>query len=317
MKFTKKLPNKSYVEFNKWTGKIKTISGNPLLPTTSDSIIREMNSKIIMDIFLDKRSLESAGVVINNKTQKYECNSKKGIIYLPNAEDKFSIIGTEKIDKPDVTLNLFTNNKLLNIIINHSAIKTWYNHRMKKNFQFSHISIFMFQIKDKQGKLLKNISLSSNDFLEIFHTTIDLSDIEDLKNIEIFTRRIFKTYTLNIKKDRYFQEDLSNIIKFKKVHSKKINETYDITIFPTDKERTIMIKNNIDKKKLNPIHKKISFYITGKDPNELYDIVEIDLKTLHEKRSFIIELKYEIKDKIIWNSNNNITAYFNKRIMKI
>ena len=290
-----------YVEYDVWTGCIYRVSSIPSLPTKSTTDVIKVNDPIIEDMSDDKRSLASA--FIGTDLKAYD---KNGTIHLPKSEKEFSIISTEKNNKPDVTINLYTNNKLMEIAINYSALKTWYNHRMKKDFKFAYDYKFEFKLQNKD--IIKHIKFTSKDFLETFETTIDLSDVKDLSNIKILTKRKFPNYFLNIKKNKYITSTENTNINIKKTEIKEnLKQIYDITIVEGDDN--FKIKNNIPNLILNKIYKQINFYITGKDPNELYEVITIPIKELWETKKFIFKKNYSMDDKLIW-SDNNITVLF-------
>jgi len=306
--------DKYYVKFNKWTGKIYQVSSSSISETDPNCIYIDLNTKIIQDIFADKRSLESSYISYIQDEDKYTTYTKTGVIYLFPPEKFFTEVKTKKMDAPDINLTLYTNNKLLDIEVTLNGVKTWYNHRQGKDFLFAFNPEFIFQILNKQNKIIKTITLKSHVFLENFKTTVDLSDIDNLQNVKIKTMRLLKNYFLKIKKYKYFKEDeVNSKNNFSKVDLEKKIEIYDLMIFRTNVENTILVKNNIDK-----IYKELSFYVTGKEPNELYDIVTIPVKELWDKKTILIKLKYGLENKILWKSNSKITVLFNnKKVIEI
>jgi len=288
----------NYVEYNIWTGKIYKVSSVPSLSTKSNINVIQIDDPIIKDIINDKRSLESAFIGTNQKAY-----NKNGTIHLIKIEKEFTKITTKKNNNPDVTINLYTSNKLMEIIINYSSIKTWYNHRMKKKFKFNKNYLFEFKLNDVIFKI------PSQKFLETFSTTIDLSNIKNLKNIILTTKKLFPNYYLNIQKYKYLKIDENNYsINIKKIDSKRQKEKYDMEIFLI--KNGLKIKNNIPNIILNTIYKQLDFYITGKDPNELYDTISIPIEKLWENKEFIFKIKYKLDNKKIW-CNNNIKVLLN------
>ncbi len=308
---------KYFVSWDKWTGKLFRIASSPTINTIHKSAV--INNDIIDDIIKDKRSLESCFVGIDPITKKYNVFDKNGTIYLPPSEKQFTEIKIGDNKEADVSLELYKNNKLLEVTINYRAVKTWYNHRMKDRFSFAKDYYFIFEIIDKKdNSLIKQIKLSSDRLLETFHTTIDLSDIKKLDNIKILTKRLFQTYNLKIENNKYYSKNDNSKINFTKVDTKKKNIKYDIIINLTNIENTIMIMNNINNLNISKIYNNLEFYITGKDPNELHDILSIPVQTLHDKKHILIKLKCNIDDKMLWSYGDNIKVLFNKKkVIKI
>jgi len=149
--------DKYYVKFNKWTGKIHQVSSSPILKHDSESISININTKIIQDIFADKRSLESSYIAYLPEEDKYVTYTKTGVIYLFPPEKFFTEVKTSGVNTPDVKLTLYTSNKLLDIEVTLNGVKTWYNHRQGKEFLFAFDPKFVFQILNKQNKVIKGI----------------------------------------------------------------------------------------------------------------------------------------------------------------
>lgn len=305
-----------YVKFNKWTGKILKLSTIPFLKNDLENdlendYINLIGNQRLIDVYQDRKSLESVFVVYLSDTHKYDVYDKTGIIYLFPCEKIFTEIKTEKNDIPsDVNVTVYIQNKLLDIEITMWGIKSWYNPRREKEFFFESDPEFIFQITDKNDKLIKNIILKSNVFLKNFKTTIDLIDLKDIANIKIKTLRLFPNYFLNFKNSKYISEgETKSNNTLTKVDLKNNIKNYDLVISKTNDDKKILIKNNISD---DIIYKKIYLYITGKDLNELYEIITIPAEDLKIQKNIIVTLKYDLKNKIIWKSNKKITVLFNE-----
>jgi len=301
----------SYVEYNVWTGKIHKVSSVSSLPTMSTVNVIEINSPIIEEINSDKRSLESAFI-----GEKHKAYNKDGTIHLPKPEKELTEISKLKEDKnSDVSLTLYTNNKLLEVTINYKALKTWYNHRMKRNFKFASLYTFPLTIMDKNNKLIKEIKIPISRFLETFQTTIDLSFIDNLKDKKFLTNRIFQTYYLDIQKNKYydigFRDSCFNKVSFDIKNRKK----YDIIITKTNEKNTIAIK--IIKLDASTIYKSLDFYITENDPNELHEVLSIPIENLWNKKFITSKIKSDLNNKLIWCNNKMLNVLFDSRVINI
>jgi len=291
----------NYVEYNIWTGKIHKVSSLSSFPTKSTMDVIHVDDPIIKDISDDKRSLESAFIGTNQKAY-----NKNGTIHLTKVEKEYTELTDGKINLPDVSVDLYTNNKLMDITINYSAIKTWYNHRMKE-FRFAKKYKFEFEIQNKN--FIKHIEFFSDDFLETFKTTVDLSDIKDLENIKISTKRLFQNYQLKIKKNKYYNLE-TNDESFNKASTKPNDKkNYNIIISKTTKKNTITIE--LIEVDISKIYESLDFYITGKDPNELYEILSIPIEDLWNKKIITIKTKCEIDNKSIWCNSKILNILFN------
>ncbi len=298
-----------YVEYNVWNGKIFQVSSVGILPTKSTNTVKQIEDPIIEQMSADKRSLESAFIGLFNKA-----HDKDGTIHLIKNEKELTKIPIKvEGEFPDVSLILYTNNKLLEIIINYKAVKTWYNHRMRDRFKFALPFDFNFSILDATGNTLKNIKVPAKSFSNNFQTIVDLNSIDYLDDIQILTNRLFETYSLEFKKNKYFSLTSGDTVFNKATSVDKKN--HNIIISKTNDKNKIMLE--INKLDVSTIYKSLDFYITGKDPNELHGIIAIPIEDLWNKRSIVKEIKIDLEDKLIWCNNRTISILLNKKVMSI
>ena len=300
----------NYVEYNVWTGKIYKVSSISSLPTKSDRNVIEVDDPIIQDISDDKIVIESVFIGTANKAY-----IRSGIIHLIKREEEYTEILNKKIDLPDVSIILYTNNKLMDITINYSALKTWYNHRMKKDFKFNNNYLFAYMFVNSNNEIIKKIKIPSEKFLETFQATIDLSDIDSLENIKVSTKRMFPKYQLTVKENKYYNTETVNE-SFNKVISISGNrKDFNIIISKTNEKNTLLIElNKLDTSK---IYKSLDFYITGSDPNELHEILSIPIEKLWNRKFITVKTECEINNKSIWCNSKMLNILLNPKVATI
>lgn len=301
--------SKIFISYDRWTGKIFRISNKK--PLFDKNPILETSEPLAIDIYMGKKHMDNYSVAYDFELGIYELQQKSGTIYLSKPEEYFSEVYEHEDSNSDIIVKLYTNNKLLEIMINYNAVKNWYNHRMK-SFKFSRGSSFIFRIEDDDGNTLKTLTIYPKEFLETFQTTIDLSDIDKLDNIKILTKRIFKSYSFVKTKNKYYLKNSKSPFYFYQIDNKPVyKKIYDIIILRTTKPNTYIIKNNIKNPNSVSIYKSLDFYITGRDPNELHGILSIDISELWGKEVFRKKISSETKNKIIWCNNSSVNVLFN------
>ena len=172
---------------------------------------------------------------------------------------------------------------------------------------------FEFELKNKYATKL--IEFSSKKLLETFNTTIDLSSFKDLTDIKVSTKRLFKNYHLNIKKNKYINYDDDDVI-FNKV-STNINDKKKWNIIISKTTTKNVIEFEIVKLNTSIIYKTLDFYITGKDPNELHEILSIPIERLWENKWIQFELKDDLNNKNIWCNVNSLNILLDDKIIKL
>jgi hypothetical protein len=301
-----------YVEHNIWSGKIYAVSSEPLLPTRSTNRIIKIEDPVIEDMSDDKISLESGFIGMKEKAYK-----KDGTIHLITNEDKITKIPKKQKDEyVDVDVILYTNNKLMEVIINYRAVKTWYNHRMKDKFTFASTFMFVFILTDAEDNEIKRIEITSKSFLNNFQTLIDLSSIENLKDVKVLTRRRFEKYGLQVKLNKYLNASTEDSVFNKASTEFKHNRKYyNIIISRINKKNNILIEfHNLN---VSKVYRSLDFYITGKDPNELHEILSIPIQELWNKKAIYKELKVDLLNKSVWCNVKELNVFLNRKEIKI
>ena len=265
-----------YVSFDS-TGKITKIS------STSSNENNEIYTNDININKISKDSLSIDSVYI----YKNEVFLKDGTICFPDPENKFTKI--PEIDNANITLTLFKKNKLLQIDINYSAVRTWYNRKMKF-FSFKDNEL-IFEIISK-GKT-KEFKVPLKKFGNTFSTIIKLPEIEDINDVIFKTKKITETYNLKILDERYLKKENKNI-EFTSSSSKNP----DIEVQQKGKILNVNIKNNniLEKSEYN----NIEFYITSLNKNKIYDKIILKTNDIEKNKKFSFKINYQLHNKQIF-----------------
>jgi len=265
-----------YVSFDS-TGKITKIS------STSSNENNEIYTNDININKISKDSLSIDSVYI----YKNEVFLKDGTICFPDPENKFTKI--PEIDNANITLTLFKKNKLLQIDINYSAVRTWYNRKMKF-FNFKDNDL-IFKIISK-GKT-KEFKVPLKKFGNTFSTIIKLPEIEDINDVIFKTKKITETYNLKILDERYLKKENKNI-EFTSSSSKNP----DIEVQQKGKILNVNIKNNniLEKSEYN----NIEFYITSLNKNKIYDKIILKTNDIEKNKKFSFKINYQLHNKQIF-----------------
>ena len=297
-----------YISYDKWNGKIYKISKSEF-ESEYHNIIK-LSDDLIQDINQDKISIESV-FVANNKLHK-----KDSTIYFPKKEELETEINIVENGLSDINLELYKENKLLDIKINIRSLRTWYNHRMEDRFSFGNQDPLIFIFK-KDNKIIKELTIPIDNFLETFQTTVDLSDIKNLDKIKIYTNRVVPKYQLIIYLNKYYEVKTKETHSYKKIDYNEIKENYDMIIFKTNKPNVLYIKNNIKNPNEKKIFKDLELYITGTDPNEIHSTIHISLKKIWKKERFMAVYNCNLENKIFYCNNKYIRVLYNHKEVQV
>lgn len=291
----------NFIEYNK-TGRICRISKTEFSHIRDTYLVMKTDSDLIKDIVNDKLAMDSVFVWEN------EILKKDGTIYLPKAEDEYTDIEESKniMSIADIKLELYTENKLIDITINKMSLSLWYNHKMK-DFRFGTNEPLYFIIK-KDKKILKKLIIPINNFLNDFKTTIDLTNIDNIEDITISSKKIFQKYIL-------IKKAIKTLVS-KKLYN-VLNNPNDANIEIEQVNSELLIKSTIKNPNKHKIFDDIHIYLTADDPNILYKNICIPLRDLWFNKEYKVKFEYNIEDiKIFCNLNNIKIKVKNEEITK-
>ena len=289
----------NFIEYDR-TGRVCRISKTEFSHIRDNYLVMKTDSNIIKDIVNDKLAMDSVFV------WKNEILKKDGTIYLPKAEDEYTdVLFSENTTEPaDIKLEFFTDNKLLDITINKLSLRLWYHHKMKDKFSFGTSEPLMFLIK-KGKKIVKELNVPINDFLETFKTTIDLSDIK-LNDISVSTKKILPKYIFTKQSSKPTKRSTG-------IFDTKSDGDANIEIEQVNNE--LLIKSNIKNPNKHKIFDDIHIYLTADDPNILYKNICIPVRDLWFNKEYKVDFRYNIEDvKIFCNLNNIKIKVKNEKI---
>ena len=300
----------NFIEYDK-IGRVYRVSKTEFSRVRDGYFCFETDSKLIDDIVNDKRSMDSV-FVYNN-----EIFEKDGTIYIPEAEDSYSHIKeTENTTEiSDIKLELFTDNKLLDITINKLSLRLWYHHRMKDNFKFGTSDPLLFLLK-QGSRIVQELVVPIDDFLETFKCTIDLSNLDNLEDITISTKKVLPRYIL-IKQSFKATSHKSTGLFDTVVDHTNTSDMSDTNVEINQINDEITIKSNIKNPNKHKIFDDLYIYITDDDPNILYKSICIPVRDIWFKTEYKVKFNYNIEDmKIFCNLENIKIKVKNEKITK-
>ena len=159
---------------------------------------------------------------------------------------------------------------------------------------------FFLTAKNNPMYLLANIEIDIIELLEAGYKIIDLSHLKnkiELKNIDILTKRIFKTYGIKYK-NNYLSPDYGYRVTNKRRHIKILDKTWsDPTAFSVSPStQGWILRSNFVNPNEYKIYKDIKIFLTTEDPNAMLDRIIIPYEKVGYNQECIVKTKVDPTD---------------------
>ena len=287
---------KKNVYYDKWNGAIKAITSNIL--SNFPHIEVELNE---VEPYLLGKKCESELIVV----KRSRLHKKNNVIYLNIPETTQYKIPTEQ-DDPDIDVHIYEDNRLLGISINKGSLDVLYDEE-QRSFAKIDGDDLVFHLT-RNNIVLKTVKVDV-DFLINSSISIDISDIDNFDDIEIYTYRIFEKYRFT-KSDKFFP--IENDINFnvREAKEKEDGFKYHIEVYRIDSNE-ILVRNNIVNLNDAKIFDSIELYITDKrDPNKLYDKILLTTEDIWKNKDIRKKIDFDIGGKTILFNNRYINICY-------
>jgi hypothetical protein len=294
-----KKPHNFYVYFDEWTGTIKVISGkirdditDPYLKT-SDPIVVELMKGI----------KNTKKYIVADLVDGYKLVEKKNYLRIKQAENYLSKV---PLVKPTV-------NKDINIVLYLSDYKVEVNVstdliyqltgkinssevKIQKDKAYESIVLYIVE-KNNPLHLLETIEIDPVDLIQKGYILFDFSNLRNtiaLGDIDILTRRIFKSYGLKIKQN-YVTVDYGLAQNNKRFHTRVKDSTTEefATFSVSPSTQGWIIKSNFVDPHEYKIYKDIHMFLTGNNPNMLLENITIPFDNIGKNQEYIIKTKVD------------------------
>lgn len=287
----KPLP-KYYVYYDEWSGEIINVT-NRYKKSEHPHLLTEDNTaaQILLGHINPKKLMVNetpSGIYLMEKTQALRIKAE---------EDQLSKIQEISLTYDrEINVIKYINSWKIEINISSDAIYKMTGSRNNRKFSKKenvNNSTLMFYIiaKDNPLHLVKTIKIDPIDLINKGYKLYDVSDLQNvigLNDIDVLTRRVFKSYGLKTK-ESYVSIDYLKRKNSRRNHYSIHKNTSASTSFSISQSTAGWVfKSNFDDPNELRIYGNVVFYITGNTPFDLIDRVEIPLSEIGRHQEFYV-----------------------------
>jgi hypothetical protein len=287
---------KYHVYYDEWTGEIKNVTSK-LKKSDYLNFVTDDNTaaEIMMGILNPKNFL------VMDTPDGLHIVHKNSALKLKKAEDQLSKIRVVPVTvDSDINVIFYMDSWKLEVNINQDTLYKLtgkrFNNKFSKADNTENTELDLYLIKHNNPLILLDtikidpIELINNGFMifDMLHlaTKIGLGDID------VLTRRIFKSYGLKIKQN-YVTTDYHTRKSHRRMHIDILNTTRWCTFTVSPSTGGWIIKSNFDDPTEQKIYKDLTIFLTGNTPNELKDKIKIPYEKIGQKQEFLVKTKVD------------------------
>ena len=290
-------PHKFCVYFDEWTGIISAITNKP------NSSIREQylltDDPICQKLMLGVVSTKK--YIVAELLHGFKLIQKDNFIRLRRAEQQLSKLSEIKLStQSDINVVVYLNDYKMEVNIRSELIhklsgKQQSQIKITQN-EYDDISFFL-TLKNNPMVLYENITINILQLLQNGYQIIDLSHLKnkvELRNVDILTKRIFKTYGIKYK-NQYLNPDYNVSVSKKRRHISILDKSFvdnvPFTISPST--QGWILRSNFEHAHEYKIYKDIKLFLTTDNPNAILDRIVIPFDMIGNHQEYIIKTKVD------------------------
>lgn len=292
----KPLP-KYYVYYDEWSGEIINVTNKYKVAKTPHLLTEDNTAAEILLGHLNPKKY-----MVNDTSTGIFIISKSEAVKIKRHEDQLSKVAEVPltIDK-EINIIRYTESMKLEINISSDTLYRMTGRRHNKKFsQAENVnnSKLCFYITEKNNplRLIHTIEIDPIDLINNGYMLYDLweyANVIGLNDIDILTRRVFKSYGLKTKTKYVTLEYIKR--KNSRRNHKEIYSTDDESTFIISKSNAGWIfKSNFKDPHEAKIYSDMKIYITGDTPFELKDSIVIPFSEMGEYKEFNIHTDAEL-----------------------
>lgn len=292
-------PHSFYVYFDEWHGTIISIASkkqdnikHPYLLTKDPTV---------KDLMKGTKSLKKYVVAEDYQTQSYKIVLRDNYLRLKKAEEYLSkITKTPLSSEQDINIIAYLSDYKVQIYISEDLFYKITGNKgnsevhIENTHSFDDLKFYITR-KNNPNILYQTLSVNPVDLVTNKTQLFDLSRLStkvQLGDIDIYTKRVFKTYGLKIK-HQYIENELRNNQKRK--HTYIQNKDYiDEAIFTVSPStQGWIIRSNFEHPHEYKIYNDLRLYLTGNNPNQLLDKIVIPIDKIGNHQEYIVQTQVD------------------------
>lgn len=283
---------KYYIYYDEWTGEIINIT-NKYKASTNPHLLTEDNTaaELLMG------HLDPKKFIISETPNGTVLIEKSAQLRLKAEEDKLSKVSEIPLTvNREINIIKYVNSFMLEVNISNDAV--WKLTGRRSNRKFSkkeniNNSVIYFYITEKNNplRLIKTIKIDPIDLINKGYQLFDLTDLQNvigLNNIDILTRRIFKSYGLK-SKENYVNVEYLRRKNSRRNHATITSNNKESTFYISKSTEGWIFRSNFKDPDEFKIYGNVKIYITGNSPFELRDQIVLPLSELGEYKELYVK----------------------------
>ena len=287
---------KYHVYYDEWTGEIKNVTSK-LKKSDYLNFVTDDNTaaEIMMGILNPKNFL------VMDTPDGSRIVHKNSALKIKKAEDQLSKIRVVPVTvDSDINIIFYMDSWKLEVNINQDTLYKLtgkrFNTKFSKDDNTENTELDLYLIKHNNPLILVDtikidpIELINNGFM-IFDMS-HLATKIGLGDIDVLTRRIFKSYGLKIKQN-YVTTDYHTRKSHRRMHIDILDTSRWCTFTVSPSTGGWIIKSNFDDPNEQKIYKDLTIFLTGNNPNELKDKIKIPFEKIGQKQEFLVKTKVD------------------------
>jgi hypothetical protein len=307
----KPLP-KYYVFYDEWSGEIHSV-GNKFKDIGQSVLYTEDSTAA--EILLGH--LNPRKYIVNDTASGTFIMAKKDALRIKAEEDQLSKIVTVplSVDR-EINVIAYVDSMMLEINIHNDVVLRMAGNNINKKFAKAHnqnntILYFYIVQKNNPNILYKTIKIDPIDLINNGYVLYDLYDLSTkvaLGNIDVLTRRVFKSYGLKTK-NRYVSLDFNKRKTSKRNTIHITDNNPEAAFIVSQSTKGWIFKSNFTNPEEIRIYSDLDLYIIGKSPNELRGRIKIPKTELGYGKEYLVNTTVDLSTSkfLVGESGKNIT----------
>jgi len=306
-----------WIKFNSDTGRILRITPREIRDS-NDAVLKiiKTDSEICSEILGGKLSLKSCGMIWDIETAEWSIEKRTNNLVLRNLSGQlFQIRGTDPV-KSDISLNIYKDTNTLEVKVNLSIIKQTMNLmdiETVSRTEDALLNLYFTKLNDPDYL----IAIAEIDPMLLFKkrsVLIHLDEVAkyaDWNNISIFTRPIFRKYSLEISDKRVetaFTQDKRNILQTVITKEKTDAHLYKV---PNKEKLKILSEVQKDQDYVYESKKTLQFLVFNSNIDELVGGFTVNIDELKINNTLTVDIPFRMpRDPLILYKNKYLSVNY-------
>lgn len=306
-----------WIKFNSDTGRIIRITPREIVDSDDEVLkVIKTDSEICSEVLSGRLSLKKCGMIWDIENEKWSIEKRTSNLVLRNLSGQlFQIRGTDPA-KSDISLNIYKDSNTLEVKINLSVIKQTMNLMDIETVSRTSdalLNLYFTKLNDPDY-LIKIAEIDPMLLFKKRSVIIKLDDVAkyaDWSNISIFTRPIFKKYSLEIsdkKVNTAFTQDKRNILQTV-ITKEKIDA--HLYIIPHKGTLKILSEVHADQDYVFESKKTLQFLVCNSNIDELVGGFTVDIDELKTNNTLTLDIPFRMPhDPLILYKNKYLSVNY-------